>query len=55
MWWLTVGCDRPDRPTRSQAHTSSPPAEATTESIRNLIGSARAANDRASSSASRLV
>ena len=30
MWWLTVGCERPDRPTRSQAHTSSPPAEATT-------------------------
>ena len=52
MWWLTVGCERPERPTRSHAHTSSPPAEATTESIRSLIGSARAANDRASSSAS---
>src|SRR5688572_5410850 len=50
MWWLTVGCERPDGSTRSHAHTSSL-AEATKDSRRSRIGSASAAKDWARVSA----
>lgn len=46
MWWLTVGCERPDGSTRSHAHTS-PDAEATIDRSRSRTGSARAAKLRA--------
>ena len=49
MWWLTVGCERPDTATRSHATSS---AVAIVDSIRRRIGSASAPNDLARRSAS---
>ena len=36
MWWLTVGCDRPDGSRRSQAQTC-PSADAMYDSRRSLV------------------
>ena len=55
MWWLTVGCDRPDGSIRSHAHTSSASAEAMKLSSRRRMGSDSAANERANVSAVCLV